>query len=351
MNRNLIADPGEIEFVASVTTVNRAAFIKMVDRLSEVDRVERGFRRLMFCPLTARQSAKNTIQYLAKQYGLHIALDSGGYESQISDEYSIREIYKFDREYYKKHDWCDELVLPDLVPLHEDDETTVRHKVHDTISLARRLYAELPPEKQAKAVPVIQGQTKDQIVECLDEYRQLENISKVGFGSFSTGGVNGGVNYLTQENIGLLQFVVKEARKYDLDVHAFGIGGPTSIPIMYRVGVDTFDSTGWMRSAGYGNIFFPFKSRFNVTHLRDRSGPTVFKQELRNLKTETGHECPFCESFEQLQEDRWTRILHNLMVMRDMCEMVQEQSLSEIAEIMNSNSKYWTYLEPLLETS
>jgi queuine/archaeosine tRNA-ribosyltransferase len=181
----------------------------------------------------------------------------------------------------------------------------------------------------------------------LDAYRDLDHVQKVGFGSFSTGGVNGGVNYLTKENIGFLQFAVNEAHRHDLDVHAFGIGGPTSIPILHHCGVDTFDSTGWMRSGGYGNAFFPLKSRYNVTHLRERSGPTLFKEELREVQQATEHECPFCDSFDDLHNNREYRILHNLLVTRDTCEMVQELSLEEILELMNSNSRYYGYLEKL----
>jgi queuine/archaeosine tRNA-ribosyltransferase len=287
---------------------------------------------------------------LVEEYDISVALDSGGYESQIGDEYTLREIYQFDRDYYQENDWAAEYVLPDQVPLADDSDKTIRHKVYDTISLSRSLHAELPADKQPRAVPVVQGHTREQIVDCLDAYRELDNVQKVGFGSFSTGGVNGGVNYLTKGSIELLKVVVDEAHRHDLDVHAFGVGGPTSIPILHYCGVDTFDSTGWMRSGGYGNAFFPLKSRFNVTHLRERSGPALFKEELREVRQETGHECPFCDSFDDLHDKREYRILHNLLVSRDTCEMVQELSLEEILGLMNSNSRYYGYLDRLINS-
>jgi queuine/archaeosine tRNA-ribosyltransferase len=336
-----------IEFVASVGKINRAQLTGIVDRLAEHGMVEDVLSRVMFCPLTAGDSTTDVVERLATDYGVHVSCDSGGYESQISDEYSMRDIYQFDRDYYLQHDWPSEYVLPDQVPVGEDDEETIEHKVQDTISLSRILYRELPPEKQRRSVPVVQGHTRDQVVDCLDAYRELENIQKIGFGSFGTGGVNGGVNYLNEENIELLQFVVKEAKKYDLDVHAFGIGGPTSIPILSECGVDTFDSTGWIRSAGYGNVLFPFKSRLNITHLRDRSGPTVFREQLDDLKSETNHECPFCESFETLHENREDRVLHNLVVMSEMADVISDYSITELIKMMNPNSKYTGYLEKL----
>lgn len=338
---------GAFDFVASVAKVNRAQFVEMVDELEKHDRVEEAFRRLMYCPLTSGGETISAVEHLHQQYDITVACDSGGYESQINDDYSMRDIFQFDRDYYLNTDWPDEYVLPDQVPIAGDDEQTVEHKVQDTISLSRMLHDRLPESKQRKAVPVVQGQTKEQVVNCLDAFTQLPHIQKVGFGSFSTGGVNGGVNYLNEENIELLQFVIKEARKHDLKVHAFGVGGPTSIPILYQCGVDSFDSTGWMRSAGYGNVFFSFKSRFNITHLRNRSGPTVFKQEFEDMKDETGHECPYCESFDNLQESRLYRILHNLIVIREMTNQVEEYSVSEILELMNPRSKYTKYLEQM----
>lgn len=336
-----------ISFVASVTQVSAAPFNRLINLLEEYELVGEAFERIMFCPLTAGESTRQILQELVDKYNISVALDSGGYESQVSDEYTLREIYRFDRDYYHENDWAAEYVLPDQVPLAEDDEEAVRRKVYDTISLSRSLHAELPTNRQRRAVPVVQGHTREQIVDCLDAYHELDHIQKIGFGSFSTGGVNGGVNYLTEENIEFLQFIVDEAHRHGLDVHAFGIGGPTSIPILHYCGVDTFDSTGWMRSGGYGNAFFPFKSRYNVTHLRERSGPALFKEELREVRQATGHNCPFCDSFDDIHDKREYRILHNLLVTRETCEMVQKLSLEEILEVMNSNSRYYGYLDEL----
>lgn len=336
-----------MEFVASVTHINPSQFTTLVDRLEEYDAVEKGLNRIMFCPLTITEGTSSIIEYLSNRYDIHVSCDSGGYESQINENYSMQDIYRFDREYYRDNDWPDEYVLPDKVPLGSDNDETIEHKVQDTISLARMLYNDLPASKQQQTVPVVQGHTKQQIVDCLDAYIELKNVSKIGFGSFSTGGVNGGVNYLTESNIELLQFAVKEAKKHGIDVHAFGVGGPTSIPILYQCGIDTFDSTGWMRSAGYGNVFFPFKSRFNITHRRDRSGPDVYREEFRELKSETNHKCPYCESFNRLQQSRMNRILHNLIVMREMTDMVENNSISDLLDIMNPRSKYTKYLQKI----
>lgn len=319
----------------------------MVDHLEEDGYLQETLGRLMFCPLTASPGTTSATEHLSEQYDIRVLSDSGGYESQVNDEYSMRDIYQFDKQYYLENDWIDEYVLPDVVPVAADDEQTVEHKVQDTISLARMLYRELPESKQRRAVPVVQGHTRQQIVDCLDAYTELNRIEKVGFGSFSTGGVNGGVNQLTENNIELLQFVVHEAHKHDLDVHAFGIGGPTSVPILQWCGVDTFDSTGWVRSAGYGNVFFPFKSRVNITHLRNRSGESVFASDFAEIKRQTGHDCPYCASFTGLKDDRTLRVLHNLVVMHEVTDRAESQSPEDLLDIMNPNSRYTTYLQKL----
>jgi hypothetical protein len=81
--------------------------------------------------------------------------------------------------------------------------------------------------------------------------------------------------------------------------------------------------------------------------MRERSGPTVFKEELRELKAETEHDCPFCQSFDELQENRLFRILHNLIVMQEMTELVHEYSVTELINIMNPKSQYKRYLEEM----
>lgn len=347
MDRYRVPDPGSIEFVASVGMIHPGGIASMVDHLEEDGYLQETLGRLMFCPLTASPGTTSATEHLSEQYDIRVLSDSGGYESQVNDEYSMRDIYQFDKQYYLENDWIDEYVLPDVVPVAADDEQTVEHKVQDTISLARMLYRELPESKQRRAVPVVQGHTRQQIVDCLDAYTELNRIEKVGFGSFSTGGVNGGVNQLTENNIELLQFVVHEAHKHDLDVHAFGIGGPTSVPILQWCGVDTFDSTGWVRSAGYGNVFFPFKSRVNITHLRNRSGESVFASDFAEIKRQTGHDCPYCASFTDLKDDRTLRVLHNLVVMHEVTDRAESQSPEDLLDIMNPNSRYTTYLQKL----
>lgn len=347
MRRYAINQVGGFDFVASVTKVNGSQIDRIVGALDEHGLATYGFRKLMFCPLTADPSTHKAIKRLHHEHDIHVSCDSGGYESQINDQYTLQDIYHNDRRFYTENDWPDELVLPDVVPLTGDSEREVEHKVQDTISLSRLLYRDLPEEKQRKAVPVVQGHTKQQIIDCIDAYKELSNIQKIGFGSFSTAGVNGGVNLLNEDNIELLQYAVKEAQKHDLEVHAFGVGGPTSIPILYHCGVDSFDSTSWIRTAGYGNVLFPFKSRLNISHRRDRSGDTMFRENFREMKDETDHECPFCKSFEKLQKSRDHRVIHNLIVMREMVDRVQNYDINEVLEMMNSASKYTTYLRGL----
>lgn len=144
---------------------------------------------------------------------------------------------------------------------------------------------------------------------------------------------------ITDEAFKNLQWAVQRAHEAGMTVYAFGVGGPTSVPLLYEAGIDTFDTTSWMRSSGYGNVFLPFKSRFNASHKRT-SGKILTKDKLAQMKGETGHECPFCKSIEQLQDSRWNRIIHNLIILHEMSNQIQSLSRDEIINRMNPESNY-----------
>jgi queuine/archaeosine tRNA-ribosyltransferase len=172
----------------------------------------------------------------------------------------------------------------------------------------------------------------------------------VGFGSFGTSGVSNGVNMLTTDAYRNLKWAVDNAHEAGLTVHAFGVGGPTSIPLLYSAGVDSFDTTSWMRSSGYGNVFFPFKSRYNASHRKKRGGKILTKDELPHLKAETSHDCPLCEDMALLRESRWTRIMHNLVVIHEMTNRVEEMSHAEILDAMDEQSTYRRRLAEVTDT-
>src|SRR5262249_3075699 len=84
----------------------------------------------------------------------------------------------------------------------------------------------------------------------------------------------------------------------------------------------SFDSSGWMRTAGYGNVYLPFQSRRNVTHGASAlsCGLGLAAAEFYASCAATGHSCPFCRDFDRIRKDRYARMWHNALVFREMTE-------------------------------
>lgn len=304
---------------------------------------------VMFTPIAETKKAHRTIQEIAGSYDVDVIFDSGGYEVQVGNK-DFDDLYAYLVDYYNENRWGERYVLPDNVPITGDDKDTVWRKVKETISASRLCYNRLPEESRPRAIAVAQGHTREQISRCLEVYSsdKFPSLTTVGFGSFGTSGANYGVNMITPEAFENLQWAVDLAHDAGLEVHAFGVGGPTSIPLLYEAGVDSFDTTSWMRSSGYGNVFFPFKSRFNATHRKNRGGKTLTAAKLPELKLETGHQCPFCEDITRLRENRWDRIAHNLIVIHEMTENILDMDNEEVITSMDSSSKYRKQLETVV---
>jgi queuine/archaeosine tRNA-ribosyltransferase len=194
-----------------------------------------------------------------------------------------------------------------------------------------------------KALPVVQGHTREQIRACVDAYLDM-GYHTLGFGSFDTTGVNQEINMLTRRAMSNLEFLQELAARFGFRTHAFGIGTPALIPVLHELGVASFDSSCWIRTAGYGNVLLPFLGRRNVSHgmLREIGGPTYNAESFAALKAVTEHTCPFCESFEQLQDNRLDQALHNLIVIRDTVAALNRgvETLSQDIRTIIRESRY-----------
>jgi queuine/archaeosine tRNA-ribosyltransferase len=167
---------------------------------------------------------------------------------------------------------------------------------------------------------------------------------RVGFGSFDTTGVDKEINMLTRRALNNLEFLQDLAARFQFTVHAFGIGTPALIPTLHALGVASFDSSCWIRTAGYGNVLLPFLGRRNVSHgmLREIGGRAYSAENFAELKAITGHECAFCASFERLQRNRLDQAMHNLIVIRDTVEALNRgvDMLSLPIQTIMNESRY-----------
>ena len=167
-------------------------------------------------------------------------------------------------------------------------------------------------------LPVVQGHTREQIKDCVDNYADM-GATYIGFGSFGTSGDNNSINTVTKQAIQMIEFLKHQAQKHDLKIHLFGVGTPNVLPLFYELGIDSFDSSCWSRTAGYGNVYLPFIGRKSITQrmAREIGGVAYTQARFNELKEATSHSCPFCADFETLKASRIYQMVHNLYVMLD----------------------------------
>lgn len=271
--------------------------------------------------------------------GAAILFDSGGYYVQTG-RIRYEELYMPLLDTYRAHDWAALFTLPDHVPTSRDAPETVRRKVSETVWHAELFFDELPADLRARAMPVVQGHTRQQVDECLESYIRL-GVRQIGFGSFGTAGKTGEVNVATQGAVALARHVIEVAHAHGVKVHLFGIGRPALVGMLKGIGADSFDSAAWLRAAGYGTVFLPFMRGYNITY-RNTNGKAdlgITFDEYRRLAELTRHHCPYCDSLELLQEKKLYRAAHNLIVMAECVAAVNGNDYDYIEQIYREGSK------------
>lgn len=315
-----------MQFVASLT--RDAAEIRRFIRLwRESGDLRNPFRNVLITAIFTSPGTLSLIRQL-KEEGIveNVFFDSGGFFVQMG-RISYEDMYWQLLQFYRANDWGDWYTLPDYVPLSSDDEETCWHKTRRTADGSRLFYMEMPDDLKKRALGVIQGRSVSQVDYCLKTYLH-EGINRFGFGSFGTNGKQSNANIVTEEAYSLLKYVTGVAGEGGVSLHAFGVGTPPVIYLLDETGVASFDSIGWMKTAGFGKVFLPFMRAYNITY-RDKSARGMPQQVFEELKIRSGHNCAFCDDFGTLSTNRNHRILHNLAVIQDTLELLQNPPLSE----------------------
>lgn len=146
-------------------------------------------------------------------------------------------------------------------------------------------------------MPVIHGYTIKDLKKACDEIKKInENPKFIGLGSLVPLLFNmKGSNKLKFNNcrnyvIDATRFVREEFPNSLL--HTFGVGSTKTMHLMYSLGVDSLDSTGWRLKAAYGNIQLPGVSDRNPT---DRNnGRASLNQDEKKILNKC--ECPTCKN-------------------------------------------------------
>ena len=276
------------------------------------------FQRLLISPVLASPSTLAFVRELKRSGETEeVMFDSGGYFVQKGD-ITYNELYAKLLEIYHTQDWADIYILPDNPPLSKDALSTAEDKIRQTVDGSISFAYQLPGEIRKKLMPVIHAKQPFHLDYCLQNYEPLITESKqIGFGSFATSGATNSINRVNTEVLCLLRKLTSQLDGTHL--HSFGISSPPAVFCLASVGISSFDSNSWMRTGGYGSIFFPFMYGRRID-CKTRRYSRIHKDEFEPLKLNTGHRCPFCESFDKLADEsgRWFRIMHNLIVMTEL---------------------------------
>ena len=296
------------------------------------------FAAVLVTPLFASPSTLRLIrEELKEKRGSVVYFDSGGYYAQ-QGKISFNDLYCRLRDYYRnpENQWADWYVLPDHVPTSADSPTIVEQKVNDTITATKMFFAEMPPLVQERSLPVIQGHTFEQVNRCIDAYRAM-GLQYLGFGSFGTSGSNNSINITDARAAENVSYITRELQADSIRLHTFGVSTPPVVYAFERLGIFSFDSMAWLRSAGYGKAFMPFVRAYNVSHRSTRNS-ALTQVEFDQIKVRTGHHCPFCDDFDQLSKSRLFRALHNLVAVMDTIDPAPHLNSQEIATLISWKS-------------
>ena len=299
------------------------------------------FQRVLISPVVASKQTFDFVRELKRTGETEEAMfDSGGYFVQKGD-ISYYDLHRKLYECYQREDWADIYVLPDNPPLSKDSLSSAEAKIKQTVEGSLRLYNDLSDTIQQRSMPVVHATKSEHLDYCLRHYK---NFKKIGFGSFPTSGTSNSINRLNINALMILQRLTRMLNSDGVKIHTFGISTPPAIYLLSLVGVNSFDSNGWMRSGGYGKIFLPFMRGYMVT-FNSRNNGSLNEAEFKLWKENIQHDCPFCDSFDRLSNNRWDRIMHNLIVM---AELETHQRTPQMDMLRELSGAYYRMSESLI---
>jgi GNAT superfamily N-acetyltransferase len=329
-----ILPPRPMTFVASLS--NAANDLRHLTRLWEEEGPEeRPFEQCIITPLFTDSRSLQQVRYLHDRWGVGVVFDSGGFFVQ-QGKVTYDELFPRLLDFYARNDWAVAYVLPDYVPTSRNSPAEVEERVHVTAAEGMKFHRRMPADLGGRALGVLQGHSAAHLKFCLDTYLE-GGIPHLGFGSFDTGGVNAEINLFTAQAARRLEtlreLLAGPYLRGEADIlpsfHLFGVSSPALLGQFPRFLATSFDSSGWMRTAGYGNVYLPFHSRRNVTHGASAlsCGAGLTAAQFYAACAGTGHSCPFCRDFDRIRRDRYARMWHNALVFREMTSRMSDDPL------------------------
>jgi len=319
-------------FVASLTNA-ASDLLHLLPLWEKEGPSQRPFDHCIVTPLFVEPRTLSYVSHMREKWGVSVWFDSGGFFVQ-QGKVRYEDLFTRLLNFYRANDWAVAYVLPDYVPTSQNSPAEVEERVRVTAAEGAKFQKRLPEALRSRALGVLQGHDPKHLRLCLNSYAAA-GVRRLGFGSFDTGGGNGEINLLTRGATLRLDAVreligeATDAARFDagIDLHLFGIGSPNLVARFAEYGSNSFDSSGWMRTAGYGNVYLPFQGRRNVTHGASAAtcGAGFSAGEFYTLCERTGHDCPFCADYRRLQTNRFVRMWHNAIVFGEMTRAINSR--------------------------
>lgn len=161
-------------------------------------------------------------------------------------------------------------------------------------------------------IPVIHGYSSQAVRWCIRALNEIGDFKTYGIGSlvpsvFNAKGIGGIYNVLQ-----IVSYVRKKLPSKR--IHVFGIGSTFTMHLMYYIGADSVDTSGWRTKAAFGAIQLPgIGDRYITQRQRNKNYKDLTESDKKTLAK---CRCPICseEGLEKLRTSFNARALHNAWV-------------------------------------
>ncbi|MEW6424676.1 MAG: hypothetical protein AB1523_08000 [Bacillota bacterium] len=287
-------------------------------------------------------------QYLGLDTSCSILLDSGGYlylkrDDVRGDPYTVLRLYED-----LTPTICAVLDYP-LDPLEVAEVNEWRWQ--QTLVNTRFMFEN---NGQIALMPIIHAHSAEEAHRACNDLRQIiKEPTILGIGSLvplmrthHDGRVVGkpsslAFNQYHQSSRHLAVDIIKTVRAEfpNTFLHVFGVGGTTTMHLIFALGVDSIDSIGWRLKAGYGAIQLPgIGDRFTGDKKREKR--TLLKDDGKAKEALLDCQCPVCREHATL-ENRLAaldksfnnRALHNAWVFVQEAAAFRTQVEADMVEV------------------
>jgi tRNA-guanine family transglycosylase len=269
----------------------------------------------------------------------HIMIDSGGFlfvKKNIPEMHPNKILELYERSKPDIGVILDYPILPNL------PEKERKRRLCETLENTRYMVA-FHKGKNPMLMPVIHGHSLRSVSWFVKQLNIICDFEMYGIGSlvpsvFNTKGAGGIYNVVK-----IVSFIRKIIP--DKKLHVFGVGSTLTMHLMFYIGADSVDSSGWRTKAAYGAIQLPgTPDRYITIKKKHKNYPRLSREEMNILDDCV---CPSCRriSIDGLMRSYQLRALHNAWVLQNEVNvakrLVEENTYDDYVERILKNSRFY----------